>query len=111
MRSTPPTLDSLPWKPSRSLDSRRRYARHVKLLAGHPVGMADHYVKRNPKMVATCCAAIEQHYFGGRAHRRGFGQAVTYVHKEVYALSAPDAATAMCPLNASVVSCVVVESY
>ncbi len=36
---------------------------HAKLLAGHKIGMPDHYIRRNPKMVADCCAAIEAHYF------------------------------------------------
>ena len=35
----------------------------AKLLAGHKVGMLDHYIRRNPKMVADCCSAIEAHYF------------------------------------------------
>jgi len=26
--------------------------------------MSDHYVKRNPRIVANACLAIEQHYFG-----------------------------------------------
>jgi integrase len=34
------------------------------LIAGHACGIADHYVKRNPRMVADACAAIERHYFG-----------------------------------------------
>lgn len=36
----------------------------AKLLAGHKVGMPDHYIRRNPRMVEDCCAAIEAHYFG-----------------------------------------------
>lgn len=36
---------------------------HAKLLAGHSVRMSDHYVRRNPKMVADACEAIERHYF------------------------------------------------
>lgn len=35
-----------------------------KLLAGHSTGISDHYVKRNPQMVAEACAAIEKAYFG-----------------------------------------------
>lgn len=35
----------------------------AKLLAGHKVGMPDHYVRRNPKMVENCCRAIERHFF------------------------------------------------
>jgi len=38
--------------------------KHAKVLAGHRSGMSDHYVKRNPRVVATACAAIEDHYFG-----------------------------------------------
>lgn len=34
------------------------------LLAGHRSGIADHYVKRNPKMVAPACEAIHRCYFG-----------------------------------------------
>ena len=37
---------------------------HAKIVAGHSVGMPDDYVRRNPKMVADACAAIEKHYFG-----------------------------------------------
>lgn len=37
----------------------------AKLLAGHRVGISDHYVRRNPKMVADACEAIERHYWGG----------------------------------------------
>ena len=37
----------------------------AKILAGHKIsGMSDAYIKRNPKMVAEACEAIEQHYFG-----------------------------------------------
>ncbi len=36
---------------------------HAKLLAGHAVGMTDQYVRRNPKMVADACEAIEKLYF------------------------------------------------
>jgi integrase len=37
---------------------------HAKLLAGHAIGgMSDYYVRRNPRMVADACAAIERHYF------------------------------------------------
>ncbi len=39
-------------------------AHHAMLLAGHATGMKDAYVRRNPKMVADACAAIEQAYFG-----------------------------------------------
>lgn len=35
----------------------------AKLLAGHRTGISDHYVRRNPKMVADACEAIERHYF------------------------------------------------
>lgn len=39
----------------------------ARMLAGHRVsGMSDHYVKRNPKMVADACTAIERAYFGDR---------------------------------------------
>jgi hypothetical protein len=38
--------------------------REGQLLAGHRTGIKDHYVKRNPTMVADCCSAIEQQYFG-----------------------------------------------
>jgi integrase len=34
------------------------------LLNGHRTGMADHYVKRNPKMVAPACEAIRRKYLG-----------------------------------------------
>ncbi len=37
----------------------------AKMLAGHRVaGVSDYYLKRNPRMVAEACAAIEQAYFG-----------------------------------------------
>lgn len=40
----------------------------AKILAGHKIsGMSDAYIKRNPKMVAEACEAIEQHYFGKRS--------------------------------------------
>ncbi len=39
-------------------------ATHAMLLAGHAAGMKDAYVRRNPKMVADACAAIEKAYFG-----------------------------------------------
>jgi len=35
----------------------------AKLLGGHATGMPDYYVRRNPKMVADVCKAIEKHYF------------------------------------------------
>jgi len=38
-------------------------AHHAMLLAGHATGMKDAYVRRNPKMVADACAAIEAYYF------------------------------------------------
>ena len=38
--------------------------KHAKVLAGHRCGISDHYVKRNPGIVATACTAIEKHYFG-----------------------------------------------
>ncbi len=37
---------------------------HAQILAGHRTGIKDYYVKRNPRMVADACAAIEKHYFG-----------------------------------------------
>lgn len=48
---------------------------HAKLLAGHQTGMSDYYVRRNPRMVADACRAIELHYFGdsppkGKTRRR-----------------------------------------
>ena len=36
---------------------------HAKLLAGNRVGISDAYVRRNPRMVADACEAIEQQYF------------------------------------------------
>ena len=33
------------------------------LLVGHRSGIADHYVKRRPSMVAPACEAIHRHYF------------------------------------------------
>ena len=41
----------------------------ARLLAGHATGISDHYVKRNPMMVADACAAIERHYFGKEMKR------------------------------------------
>lgn len=38
-----------------------------KLLAGHRSGMDDHYVKRNPKMVAPACAAVFSKYMNTSA--------------------------------------------
>lgn len=38
-------------------------ANQAMLLAGHRTGMKDAYVRRNPKMVADACAAIEAAYF------------------------------------------------
>ena len=35
----------------------------ARLLAGHCAGISDHYVRRNPKMVADACEAIEAAYF------------------------------------------------
>jgi len=35
----------------------------ARMLAGHRTGVSDHYVKRNPRMVANACKAIEAHYF------------------------------------------------
>ncbi len=35
----------------------------ARILAGHRTGVSDHYIKRNPKMVAAACRAIEEHYF------------------------------------------------
>jgi len=37
---------------------------NAKMLAGHRVGIADHYLKRNPRMVADACHTIEEAYFG-----------------------------------------------
>jgi hypothetical protein len=34
------------------------------LLVGHRSDIADHYVKRKPKMVAPACAAVHGAYFG-----------------------------------------------
>ena len=39
-------------------------ALQAKILAGHKVGISDAYLKRNPRMVANACRAIEKHYFG-----------------------------------------------
>lgn len=36
---------------------------HARILAGHRTGMSDHYLKRNPKIVAEACAAVERAYF------------------------------------------------
>lgn len=36
---------------------------HAKLLAGHATGISDHYVKRNPRMVADACEAVYRAYF------------------------------------------------
>lgn len=33
------------------------------LLAGHRSGISDHYVMRNPRMVAPACQAVHAHYF------------------------------------------------
>lgn len=33
-----------------------------RLLAGHSVGMADHYIRRNPRMAAAACEAIAKAY-------------------------------------------------
>ena len=41
--------------------------KHARLVAGHRNGMADHYVRRNPRCVEAACAAIEQAYFPGAA--------------------------------------------
>jgi integrase len=35
---------------------------HAQILAGHRSGMADHYVRRNPKMVAEACEAVRKAY-------------------------------------------------
>jgi integrase len=35
----------------------------VRILAGHRVGMSDHYVKRRPDIVTDACRAIERSYF------------------------------------------------
>jgi hypothetical protein len=32
------------------------------ILVGHSNGMADHYVRANPRMVAPACAAVAAHY-------------------------------------------------
>lgn len=40
--------------------------KEVKILAGHKFsGESDAYVKRDSRMVASACHAIEEHYFGG----------------------------------------------
>jgi integrase len=36
---------------------------HAQILAGHKTGVKDNYIRRNPKMVADACQAIERHYF------------------------------------------------
>ncbi|MCZ6655032.1 MAG: hypothetical protein O7D91_18645 [Planctomycetota bacterium] len=39
---------------------------HAEILMGHAVkisNVSDHYLERNPKMVADACAVIEAHYF------------------------------------------------
>lgn len=36
---------------------------HARVLAGHRLGMSDHYVKRRPKLVSAACAAIQAAYF------------------------------------------------
>ena len=36
----------------------------MNLLVGHRCGMADHYVKRNPAMVARATEAVYKYYFG-----------------------------------------------
>lgn len=36
---------------------------HARVLAGHRSGIADAYVRRNPKMVAKACEAVERAYF------------------------------------------------
>lgn len=41
------------------------------LLAGHRSGIADHYVKRHPKMVAPACEAVYNHYFRDEADHNG----------------------------------------
>ena len=39
----------------------------AKILAGHKIsGMSDSCIKRNPRMVADACKAIEEHYFRGK---------------------------------------------
>jgi integrase len=46
--------------------------KHQAIVMGHRSGISDHYVKRNPKMVAPASAAIHRHYFAsGAAKRRG----------------------------------------
>ncbi len=50
---------------------------HAKILAGHAVGIPDHYLRRNPKMVADACEAIARHYFGEQesiGHKGGQGE-------------------------------------
>jgi len=39
-----------------------------RLLGGHRSGIQDHYVQRNPKMVAPACDAVYAHYFGAVAN-------------------------------------------
>lgn len=36
---------------------------HVQAMAGHRTGIADHYLLRNPKLVADACRAVEAAYF------------------------------------------------
>jgi integrase len=36
----------------------------ARILGGHRCGMADHYVKRNPKLVSPACDGVRKEYFG-----------------------------------------------
>jgi integrase len=38
-------------------------SQHIAILMGQRSGIADHYLKRNPKMIAGACLAIRKHYF------------------------------------------------
>jgi integrase len=39
----------------------------ARMLAGHRVGIPDHYLRRKPSMVAAACKAIEDFYFDAEA--------------------------------------------
>ena len=43
----------------------------ARVLAGQRSGMSDHYVKRRPRIVASCCDAIERVYFPAPADKAG----------------------------------------
>ncbi len=39
----------------------------AKILVGHTIsGMSDACIKRNPRMVADACEAVERYRFGGK---------------------------------------------